>query len=302
MDRCRPWMPIISRSDLDQTPNFTPSTLLLQAVFVAGSRVSMAPQAQSTGHAFYRRAKALYYSGAEKDPLAVIRAICILQWWNPSGPEHVSMDASSFWLHCGVALAHQVSLHREPSPKQPDASLRRLLWWTLFTRDCMISMSHGRPRDINSSDTDVRPINTSDFPPSEPPEHAHLFIAYVEICSIVGDLTESSVRGNLSRSLRLQIETRLSAWITTLPRTLQLHSPNGGLSPYNFLSRQLHIPYFTALTILFRPTSPSTPPSSVALLSSSFAAGIFEDFLARAKFQCSLQIMSSTCSVLQLPN
>jgi hypothetical protein len=296
MERCHPWMPIVSKSDLAQTSNFTPSILLLQAVFAAGSRVSMAPHAQSTGHAFYRRAKALYYSGAEKNPLDVIRAICIVQWWNPSGPEHVSMDASSFWLHMGVALAVQVGLHREPNPKQPDASLRRRLWWTLYARDCMISMSHGRPRAINSSDSDVRPLSLSDFP-SDSQNHAHLFIVYVEICSILGDLSQSFVRGNLSRSLRLQIETRLSAWITNMPPSLQIHSPSGGLAPYNFLSRQLHIPYFTALTILFRPTSPSTPPSAVPLLASSFASGIFEDFLARGEIPmlASVHILHIMC-------
>lgn len=131
MDRCYPWMPIVEPSELRPTKDFEPSILLLQAVFVAGARVSMAPQAQASGHVFYRRAKALYYTGCEKDPLATVRAICVLQWWNPSGPEHISMDASSFWRSMGVALAHQIGLHREPNPKLPDAALRRRVWWTL---------------------------------------------------------------------------------------------------------------------------------------------------------------------------
>lgn len=125
-------MPLVEPADLIPREDFEPSILLLQAVFVAGSRVSMASQVQNSGHTYYRRAKALYYLGYEKDPLAIVRAICVLQWWNPSGPEHVSMDASSFWLHMGVALAHQIGLHREPNPKQADASLRRRTWWTLF--------------------------------------------------------------------------------------------------------------------------------------------------------------------------
>lgn len=132
MERCHPWMPIVDRISLDDAETSESSMLLVQAIFVAGSRVSTAPHAKSLGDAFYRRAKALFYSDAEKDPLMVIQAICLLQWWNPSGAEHVSMDASSFWLHMGVALAHQVGLHREPGPNQPDAGFRRRLWWTLF--------------------------------------------------------------------------------------------------------------------------------------------------------------------------
>lgn len=129
MERCAPWMPIVDREELEGPK---PSLLLLHAVFVAGSRVSTAAHVQEAGQTFYRRAKALFHMDVEKDPLTIIRAICIIQWWNPSGPEHVSMNASSFWQHMGVALAHQIGLYREPNPKQANASLRRRLWWVLF--------------------------------------------------------------------------------------------------------------------------------------------------------------------------
>ena len=62
MERCHPWMPIVELAELRPMKNFEPSVLLLQAVFAAGSRVSLAPQAQASGHTFYRRAKALYYT------------------------------------------------------------------------------------------------------------------------------------------------------------------------------------------------------------------------------------------------
>ncbi|KAF2100887.1 hypothetical protein NA57DRAFT_65223 [Rhizodiscina lignyota] len=282
MERCHPWMPIVELVELRPTKEFEPSVLLLQAVFVAGSRVSMAPQAQASGHSFYRRAKALYYTGCEKDPLATVRAIVMLQWWNPSGPEHISMDASSFWLHMGVALAHQIGLHREPNPKLADAALRRRLWWTLVTRDCMISMSHGRPRAINNEDCDVRPLSIEDF--DEPNFDARLFIAYVEACTILGDLTEGVLRGNLGHARRLSLQSRLYSWIRDLPDELRVYKRNGGgLMPYNHKARQLHTLYFTALTLLFRPAVPENAPSGAALLASSFTAGVYEDFLARGE-------------------
>jgi hypothetical protein len=51
--------------------------------------------------------------------------------------------------------------------------------------------------------------------------------------------------------------------------------------PYNFEARQLHVPYFIILGILYRFPAPENPPSPAALLASSFVAGIFEDFLVR---------------------
>lgn len=282
MDKCYPWMPIVEVDELQKADDTEPSILLLQSVFVAGSRVSMAPHAQASGHSFYRKAKALYWMGHEKDPLATVRAVCILQWWNPSGPEHISMDASSFWLHMGVALAHQSGLHREPNPKQSDASLRRRVWWTLFTRDCVISMCHGRPRSINLDDGDVRPLTLDDFP--SPGPDAHLFIAYVDICKILGDLTEGVSRASLGRWQSVSLQSQMLSWIADLPDTLRIYHPEShSLFPYNVKARQLHVSYFTALTLLFRPTTTGNIPSGAALLASSFCAGIFEDFLARGE-------------------
>lgn len=282
MDKCYPWMPIVETDELQKRDGTEQSILLLQAVFVAGSRVSIAPHAQAAGHSFYRRAKALYWMGHEKDPLATFKSICILQWWNPSGPEHVSMDASSFWLHMGVALAHQTGLHREPNPNRDDASVRRRLWWTLFTRDCVISMCHGRPRSINTEDCDVRPLTMNDFP--NPGPDAQLFISYVDICRILADLTEGVVRGSLGRWKCVSLQSQLLSWIDCLPEVLRVYDPQTHLlTPYNVKARQLQISYFTALTLLFRPTTTGNIPSGAALLASSFVAGIYEELLARGE-------------------
>ncbi|KAK2788589.1 hypothetical protein FQN53_003441 [Emmonsiellopsis sp. PD_33] len=282
-ERCRPWMPVVDSISIDCEDGSETSMLLLQAIFVAGSKVSTAPHAQSSGEEFYRRAKALYYSDYEKDPLVIIQAICLLQWWNPSGPEHVSMDASTFWLHMGVALAHQIGLHRDPSPGQHNAGFRRRLWWTLVARDCVISASHGRPRAIHKKDFDVRPLTVEDFPLDDRSD-ARLFMTYVEICSILGDLTEHITRGTLGRSSRTTIEHRLFRWMSELPREFHIHDRRTGqLCPYNFKARQLHIPYFFSLSILFRPTVMDTPPSVAPVLSSSFVVGIYDEFLARGE-------------------
>ena len=131
MTRCYPWTPIVERAWLEERQGKRPSYLLLQAVFLAASRVSSAPLAYASSEDFYRRAKMLFWLGHEKDTVIVIIATCILHWWNPDGPEHVSIDTSSFRVRIGVGLAYQIGLHKEPR-RIREASLRRRLWWTLF--------------------------------------------------------------------------------------------------------------------------------------------------------------------------
>jgi hypothetical protein len=138
MKRCSPWMPIVERSWLMERHGNQPSILLLQAVFLAASRVSSAPAvtAYASSNEFYRRAKALFWSGYEKNTITVITAVCILHWYNPEGPEHASINTSGFWNHVGVGLAYQIGLHKEP-PQGRDGPLRRRLWWTLFVSTCL---------------------------------------------------------------------------------------------------------------------------------------------------------------------
>ena len=98
MDRCYPWMPIIERSWLEEGKGRRISVLLVQAVFLAASRVSSSPTvaAFASSREFYQRAKTLFWMGHEHDALMTIRATCILNWYIPHGPEQVSFDTSKF--------------------------------------------------------------------------------------------------------------------------------------------------------------------------------------------------------------
>ncbi|KAM5486568.1 hypothetical protein MaudMau93_004910 [Microsporum audouinii] len=290
MKRCAPWMPIVERSWLMERRDSQPSILLLQAVFLAASRVSSAPAvtAYASSNEFYRRAKALFWSGYEKNTITVITAVCILHWYNPEGPEHVSINTSGFWSRIGVGLAYQIGLHKEPPPGR-EAPLRRRLWWTLYARDCLISASHGRPRAINTEDNDVRPLTPEDFYGCGADDA--LFLAHVEVSSLLGDVTQACCRRALTQQKRTCIENALYRWSRELPEHLRLFQrvfpPEGStasklvLMPYHFEARQLHVTYFVILAILYRASSPGTIPSAAAILASSFVAGIFEDFLAR---------------------
>ncbi|KAJ5103550.1 hypothetical protein N7532_004079 [Penicillium argentinense] len=294
MEKCSPWMPIVERSWLEESGSQKPSILLLQAIFVAASRVTSAPAvtAYASTHQFYRRAKALIWSGYEKNPMTVVAAVCILHWYNPEGPEHVSTNTSGFWRYVGVGLAHQIGLQKEPANTR-NAALRRRLWWTLFARDCLISAGQGRPLAVNIEDCELAPPRLDDFDDSC--SNASLFIAYVEISSILGHLTQHCRRKTLTRQIQQNIENQLYRWTRDLPASLSLfqtpttsaefgRQAQSTLSPYNFEARQLHIPYFICLAILCRPNQGKSPSPAV-VLASSFVAGIFEDFLARDEIQ-----------------
>ncbi len=114
----------------------------------------------------------------------------------------------------------------------------------------------------------------------EDDEDALLFMQFVQITSILGDLTEHCRRGTLTDRRRIDLEDSLRRWLNNLPASLRLHSPETGkLNAYDIRTRQLHVLYFVSLIILFRQEKTSQPPSPVSLLSASFISGIFEEYL-----------------------
>ena len=185
--RCYPWTPVVQREWV-RGPR---SSLLLQhAMMLAGSRVSPAYQNYPPLE-FYKKAKVLFWTGTEEDPIITIAATLLMHWWNPEGPESVSIDTSGFWLRICVGLAYQVGLHREPVGK-PDAGLRKRIWWSLVVRDCLINAGHGRPRAIDLKLADVSPISALDFEGAA--EATEVFSAYVEISCILGELRTIRLR------------------------------------------------------------------------------------------------------------
>lgn len=132
LSKCRPWMPLVNATQVHAMfeANSTPTFLML-AILVAGSKVSTSPQAHELGRKCYDAAKQRFYSGDATDTLDTIVGTIILQWWNQTGPEHISIDNSSLWLRLGVALAHQSGLHRQPDARNSQSALRRRIWWTL---------------------------------------------------------------------------------------------------------------------------------------------------------------------------
>lgn len=233
----------------------------------------------------YNRAKVLFFMGYEKDPMTLVAAVTILQYWNPSGPAHVSIHNSSYWLRIGVGLVHQMGLHKEPDAHDPNRQLRRRIFWTLFARDCLLALGQGRPRAIHLDDCNIKWPTVADFP--APTKHAHLFVAYVKIAGILGDLTQWYLRGCPEKTKKHSLfESQICDWIHDLPSELYIVDSSGNYLPYDCDTRFLLIPYFTAIAVLYKPKLPSTSsggsrPTLSSTIASSCVARIFEDALAR---------------------
>lgn len=240
---------------------------------------------QASTQDLYNRAKVLFFSGYERDPMTLLTAVTVLQYWNPSGPSHISIHNSSYWLRIGVGLVHQMGLHKEPASTDPRRSLKRRIFWTLFARDSLLSAGQGRPRAIHLEDCSVKWPDVSDFPSAT--TRARLWVAYVKVSGILGDLSQWHLRGCPDGEQKMQsFEQELKAWIQSLPSDLQVCDDGGNMLPYDCNTRYLYLPYFTAISILYKPKLPSGPKGTPRLtlgstIAASCVARIFEDALAR---------------------
>ncbi|KAK2782998.1 hypothetical protein FQN53_009411 [Emmonsiellopsis sp. PD_33] len=283
MQFCAPWNPIV---DWDMSDESTaPSELLLQAVFLAGSRVCSGYVDNAASEVFYRRAKLLFFFGGGNRPLSSITAACLLHWYNPVGPENVSTDTSSFWIRVAGAMAFQIGLHKEPSQQKKDRGFRRRLWWTLVARDNVISAGVGRPRTINLRDSDVLPPSLDDFLVKD--DKARVFLAYVTICQLLGNTAEYSLRRELSPKHRTELESALFRWNKQTIHGLQSYISKLEKPPTTHTSemRQLLVVYFVVLNILNRSPAPNSVPTAMSLMASSFLAGIYEQFFKQDELE-----------------
>lgn len=146
-------------------------------------------------------------------------------------------------------------------------------------RDNQIATSHGRPRVIDPRDSNVKPLCPSDFSDPDHPDSL-LFISFVRINSILGDMVCHHRRGSLSERRRMDIEQSLLQWLQGMPVSLRLYDHTSQtLSPYNLKLRQLYIPFFVALIIFYRPESRGSQFSLASLLAASCITKIYEEFI-----------------------
>ena len=137
---CYPWLPVVEPIWLRETPTQKPSILLLQAVLLAGSRVTT-PNDINASVELYARCKALFFSNYEQNPVIRIITCLLMRWWNPAGPDRVCMDSSHFWISTGVSIAVAIGLHEDSAAHAKDASYRRRLWWSAVVSNQLVAVT-----------------------------------------------------------------------------------------------------------------------------------------------------------------
>jgi hypothetical protein len=223
IERCYPWMPVVDLETLTlATQQGETSRLLLQAVILVGALMRPDVCTKAFCDRQYLRVKALIHSCFERNPLNILAALCLIQWYTPTAPKDISTDVPRFWNTYAVGLAQQMGLHRHPTGSVPSSGLRRRIWWTMVARDNLTSSAHGRPRIIQPEDCTNALPTTDDFG-IQRKLHAEIFVQYVSITRILGNLCQLMTRhGEPSSKDKEAIAVELHAFLEALPEPLRL--------------------------------------------------------------------------------
>ena len=288
IERCYTWMPVVDLWTFTAGASQAGegSLLLLQAVVLVGSL--MRPDVCGKGFCDrqYQRVKALIHSGYERDPLNILAACCLVQWYTPTAPKDISTDVPRFWNTYAVGLAQQMGLQRPPNQTAANPGRRNRIWWTMVARDNLTASAHGRPRIIQPEDCTVFTPTFQDFA-SHGDMRAEIFIYYVLIARILGDLCQIVTRnGEASFEDKHHIANRLHNYLESLPEHLRVYDPHGLAQQYSLELAQLHVPILISVTILFR-------PSSVYQLTAANAGSVTAAFLSFRIFQA-IQLREQT--------
>lgn len=279
-EHVHPLMPVINRTEFMKKfkdPDDSPSLMLLQAVLLCGCRVSKNPQlldAKGSNNlaclTFFRRAKALYETGYESDPLSIIQTVILIgSYWE--GPEDVTRN-SFYWTRVAVGLAQGYGFQRDVSNSNNLSSTEkkvwRRIWWCLFEKDRNVAIAFGRPTVIDLNDCDVPMVTVDDFIEDEDETgekspypvnetQALYFIHLVKLAEITGIIIKHQYTVKAEQfkrknkfSIIQHCDMLMGIWFTNLPSQLvfSLTDP----STQNFYSSLLNAQYYNRLYLIHR--------------------------------------------------
>ncbi|PGH20777.1 hypothetical protein AJ80_03404 [Polytolypa hystricis UAMH7299] len=234
-----PMLPVVNKTTflaMHRDPLDSPPLLLQQAVYLAGSRVyhkkddveSSRQHEAPDSAAFFKRAKALYDAGYERDAVTVVQSLVLMSWyWY--GPEDATENGLFYWSRLATAIAQSCKMHRSAGLTHLTPSERRMwkrIWWTLFTRDRAVAAAYGRPVSILVEDMDVEMITEDDF--ADDQEHlasnpiaAKYFVHYVKLCKVLGIVVCHQKKGRIGQAEFAKFELALCNWMQECPKELQ---------------------------------------------------------------------------------
>jgi len=84
-DYCWPWCPILDKGPLWAGLEASPSPLLINALALLGTQIRPPMIQHATASDYYSRAKMLFYTDQEANPIVCLQAIMLFYWWAPRG-------------------------------------------------------------------------------------------------------------------------------------------------------------------------------------------------------------------------
>ncbi|KAJ5806876.1 hypothetical protein N7474_010468 [Penicillium riverlandense] len=287
---CFTFCPILDRTILEDQA-FGQSVLLEKALTLVSRRIQPSLLDGDNAAILYNQSKDLFYKFSEPSPTASLISIMLFYWWSTCSPSMLSTNGTWYWTGIAIRQAQEMGLHRLPRTYHCLSSgdtpaLRRRIWWTLFARERLTSLSQGRPCTINIKDCNVQKPTITDWPSSKRRE-AEIFIQWVKLCEIVGHVAKHLRRHPEAKDRARDLLDDLKVWIANLPQDLRLPYFEGSLSNFDRDICQLHLPYLCCLILLDlrKSSQQDLGVDIVAILASSCVARIFEDLLIRGSLR-----------------
>ncbi|KAJ0423512.1 fungal-specific transcription factor domain-containing protein [Aspergillus carlsbadensis] len=282
-ERVHPAYPVFDRNKFSKLYHEgQASPLVLQTIFFLGFTVGSDKLIHEAGYStrfearktHYLHAKLLYDIDYDLDPLNVVATLLMFGfWWR--GPE--DQKGTCFWVGCAVNVALEMGMHRSSSLSglSPGVqSLRKRIWWAVYTRDRHTAAAFGQPCRIRDEDCDIEPLTEDDltfdlrYDENIIPQHEAFHVSYVlemsKLVIILGDIliAEFSPRRALADKYSTSsLASRLAEWEAQLPqelRRLQLDSSLGA----PFWAAMLHMSYHNYYILLYRPRTIETNAAS----------------------------------------
>lgn len=287
---CYPWCPVLDQDTLGE--ELARSPLLVNALAVVGSHIKP-PMIPHDGPAsYYERARSRFYNDEEADVMTSLKAISLFYWWSPRPPTILHRHSSWWWTSVVIRHCQQLGMHREPGPDHPlrqqvDLNLRRRVWWTAFARERLTALCQSKPCIIDPEDCTLSEPTLEDFSGAPDKVKAEVFIYWVRLCAVIGDIAKYLARTNDAgvSAFPAHLAHELIQWVQSLPPHLQLPIGSDRTTQFNRDVHQLHLPYLAVIIIIHlqrssysQPLPQAYPP---AILAATCMARIMRDILSR---------------------
>lgn len=105
VDCCWPWCPVVDKEHLYSLLGTTKSPIFINALALLGTQMRPPIVQHSRAQDYYTRAKMLFYTDQEKDPIVCLQSIILFYWWVPKAPSIVHKDSAWWWTGLAIKYA-----------------------------------------------------------------------------------------------------------------------------------------------------------------------------------------------------